>query len=55
MVGKCNRRHVGALPKLKAVYRNAAVIPAALNHTNRGTSPVNEQGAEIAVSPFADA
>jgi hypothetical protein len=29
MVGKRNRSHVGAVPKLKSVYRNAATIPAA--------------------------
>jgi hypothetical protein len=55
MVGKRNRSHVGAVPKLKSVYRNAAVIPVALNHTNRRASSVNEQGAEVAVSSFANA
>jgi hypothetical protein len=55
VVGERNRSHVGTVPKLKPGYRNAAVIPATLNHANGSTSAVNEQGTEIAVSTFADA
>jgi hypothetical protein len=53
--GERNSGHVGTVLELKLVYRNASAIPATLNHPNRGTSSVNKEGAQIAVSPVADA
>jgi hypothetical protein len=50
-----NRSHIGTVPKLEPVYRNAALISATLNHAYRSTGAVNEQGAEVTLSPFADA
>jgi len=55
VVGERNRSHVWTALKLKPVYRNAAVIHATLDDANRGTSSVNKQGAQIAVSALADA
>jgi len=50
VIRKRNSSHVGAVLKLKPVYRIAAMIPAALNHPNRGTSSMAQQGAQVAVS-----
>jgi hypothetical protein len=55
MVYERNSSDVGTVPHLKPVYSNAAVIPPTLNHAHRGKSSVNEQGAQVAVSPLADA